>query len=312
MTSELITSRSYGPVLLALSVPLGTVRVIVEDRDHAEITIQADAETGPFADAVREAARSAQQGQDAEGAWMDVTVPDIAGGGATTVITGRGGSTVINNMAGGTTFISQTQTFGNVSIGGSFTGATVIGGNVVIGGSGSVAAGTLDVVARLPRGSSLKISAGLAQVDCTGSLDRLDFRATAGGLDVAEVYAVRAQASSGTLRVGTASRVEARSSSGDIRIRRAADVTASASSGDITVAGLEGNARLQASSGSVSVHAVIGGQITATASSGDVSVTATDAALAEGLDIDAHTNSGRTYLPTTTVTGSVRPRIGDL
>jgi hypothetical protein len=311
MTSELITSHAKGPVLLALTVPLGTVRVIVEDRDHAEVTIQSDTEDGPFADAVRDAARSAQQGQDAEGAWMNITVPDIAGGGATTVITGRGGSTVINNVAGGVTVIGHSQTFGNVSVGSSFVGATISGGNIVIGGSGSVTAGTLDAIARLPLGSSLKVNAGLAQVECAGTLDRLDFRATGGDLDVAEAYAVRAQASSGTIRIGAAARVEARTSSGDIRIRKTADVTASASSGDITVAGLEGNARLQTSSGSVNVHAVIGGRITATASSGDVSVTATDAALAEGLDIDARTSMGRTYLPTTT-TGSTRPRIGDL
>lgn len=310
MTSELITSRAPGAVLLALTVPLGTVRVIVEDRDHAEVTIQTDAETGPFADAVYEAARSAQQGQDAEGAWTNITVPEIAGGGGTTVITGRGGSTVINNVAGGVTVIGQS--FGHIAAGSSFTGATIIGGNVVIGGSGSVAAGTLDVVARLPLGSSLKISAGLARVDCTGRLDRLDFRATAGDLDVAEAYAVRAQASSGDIRIGIASRVQAQASSGDIRIRKAADVTASASSGDITVTSLEGNARLQASSGDINVHAVIGGRITAATSSGDVSVTATDAALAEGLDVDAQTRTGRRYVPAQPTTSSTRPRIGDL
>ncbi|MFI1890433.1 hypothetical protein [Streptomyces jumonjinensis] len=182
MTSKnLPAPAAVGPVLAAVTCPMGSVRVTVDaTATIARAEVRTDDTTGPTADAV------AQSRISQDGNRLTIVVPDVrgAGGGMTqTVITSGGGTRV-------------TQVFGNVT--GSVTGMTIINGQIITGGGNTVASSGIEVLITLPAGSGVQMNSRNADLTVTGLLAALD-------LDT----------HNGSLRAGIVGRAKVRGHNGD-------------------------------------------------------------------------------------------------
>lgn len=253
MTERTFDSTASGPVVLGISLPVGSVRVqVIDSLITARVALHTDDATGPAADAVNRA-RATQNGQA-----FGIEVPEMPGG---VMVTSARGNRVV--QSGGTVY-------GNV------TGVTIINGRVISGGgSNMTTVSPVEATVSLPRGSSLAVVSQSADASLFGYLDRVEFRSVSGDLDADGVRELRANTTSGDIRAGRVTeQVTARSVSGDIEVglydgRSAALGT---TSGDI---------RAQATGAST-------GQFVANSVSGDVRVSG-----AQHLAVSARTVSGR-------------------
>ncbi|MFF5265319.1 DUF4097 family beta strand repeat-containing protein [Actinomadura viridis] len=268
MITRTLTADKSGPAVIDLTLTGhgGTITVRAErDCDRATLTVRTADQSGPAADAVRQAALR----QDGAALRADV---QGAGTGCATVITG-----------GGTTIV---QSAGTVT--GSMTGLVIGAGDVIVngyrvsGGGATVIAGSspIEITAVVPKGSTVIGRTQSADITVTGT-----------------AKAITADTQSGDVRADTVGHLIADTQSGDVRIGQATDITAATMSGDVTVTDLSGTARVKTMSGDVRIHATGGGDVTTSTMSGDIDITATRAAIDRGLTVRTGTMSGRVRTP---------------
>lgn len=254
MTERSFVSATSGPIVLGLSLPVGSIRVQIDKSvTIARVVLRTDDSTGPAADAVNRA-RYEQNGQ-----VFGIEVPEMPNG---VIVQGRGnhGSTVY-------------QSFGSMNI----VGGTVrVNGRVVSGGMGNLpTVSPIDATVYLPVGSSFGASTTSADAEVFGQADRVEFRSVSGDL-----YADGVR----QLTVNT--------TSGDVSVGRVTDqVTAHSVSGDVKVQMYDGHsAQLNTTSGDVAMQATAtaSGVVSAHSISGDVRI-----AGARHLSVSARSVSGR-------------------
>ncbi|WP_371662600.1 DUF4097 family beta strand repeat-containing protein [Streptomyces sp. NBC_00280] len=236
MTERIFDSQTSGPIVLALSLPTGSVRVqVIESLITARVVLRTDDTTGPAADAVNRA-RSEQNGQA-----LGIEVPEMPGG---VITSGRHGGTVFHSV-------------GSMNI----VGGTVrVNGRVVSGGMGSMpTVSAIEATVCLPAGSSLAVVSTASDTEVFGYVDRMESRSVSGDLHADGVRELRATTTSGDIRVG----------------RVTEQITARSVSGDIAVGLYDGRtAVLDTTSGDIQVQATgaASGQLSALSVSGDVRV----------------------------------------
>lgn len=274
MTIRTVTAESTGPVTLetALIGFGGVVTVRAEDGcDRARLTVETPEETGPAADAVREATlRKTSTGLAAH-------------------VEGAGASVAAGQSVTGVTMISHGNSGSVIQVGGNLVSGDVwVNGVRITAGTGG---GRVRIIAVVPPGSSVTARTQSADVGTFGPLE-----------------AVRAVTQSGDVHIERAADITVSTQSGDVDLDTTDVAEVNTMSGDITIADFGGTARLKTMSGDVRVHATTGGAITATTMSGDITVTATHAATGDDLDVQAHTMSGRLRTPSTRSAGGPRRR----
>lgn len=215
MTERTFVSRSNGPVVLGLSLPVGSVRVQVTDTlPTARVVLSTEDTTGPAADAVNRA-RSQQDGQA-----FGIEVPEMPD------------NVMVQNARGNTVFQNVGTVYGSV------TGMTIVNGRVITGGHNVPRVSAIVATVYLPAGSSLAIVSMASDAVVAGFLDRMEFRSTSGDLDVDSVRDLVASTISGDIDARCVTRqISARSVSGDINVSvyngRSAELNST--SGDVTV-----------------------------------------------------------------------------
>ncbi|MFJ6901866.1 DUF4097 family beta strand repeat-containing protein [Streptomyces hokutonensis] len=231
MTERTFESATSGPIVLGLSLPVGSVRVqVIENLITARVVLRTDDKTGPAADAVNRA-RSEQNGQA-----LGIEVPEMPNG---VIVRGNRGTVI--------------QSVGNMSI---VSGTVRINGRVVSGGMGNMpTVSPIEVTVSLPAGSSLAVVGTSADAEVFGYVDRMEFRSVSGDLDADGVRQLTANTTSGDINVGRVTeRITAHSVSGDIDVRLydGSAATLDSTSGDI------GMQATGAASGHVSAHSISG------------------------------------------------------
>lgn len=213
MTTRTHTATRPGPVTFDVDLTAGRIDIVVEDREHAHITVSTADKDGPSAGSVNDTMFSERDER------LVVRVPNPTGGGGVTqhVTSQGGGVTVV--QAGG-------SVYGTVI--GAVVGDVVHfggGGVIVSGGRGAVVVGGSPIVveARLPRGSRLVAGTTSADVDTTGPLDGVAVKTMSGDV------AIRAYAGPGRIKT----------MSGDITVHAVAEssLRATSMSGSIRTTG---------------------------------------------------------------------------
>ncbi|MET7424219.1 hypothetical protein [Dactylosporangium sp. NPDC005555] len=178
------TAREYGAVTLDVRVNVGSVRVIVEDREYAEVTLTS-------ADGNDAGARAVERTTiDDHGDHLAVRVPNLE---ASTARQHFGGVTqVVGHNAG----IVVGVVYGDMVSFGSMSGGTVVGA-VVTGGVGPL----VDIVARLPLGSSLLAETVSASVGTGGALLRAVVETVSGAVHLDTVAAPDLSTVSGRITI---------------------------------------------------------------------------------------------------------------
>ncbi|TXS40175.1 hypothetical protein EAO75_34795 [Streptomyces sp. uw30] len=253
MTERVFASVTSGPIVLGLSLPVGSIRVqVLDSLTTARVVLRTDDTSGLAADAVN-GARSTQNGQA-----FGIEVPEMPGN---VMVQGRRGNRIVQSV--GTVY-------------GSMTGVTIINGRVVSGGGGGMqTVSPIEATVCLPPGSSVAVVSQSADACVFGYVDRMEFRSISGDLDADGVRELRAHTTSGDITAG----------------RITEQVTAQSVSGDIEVGLYDGRAAtLGTTSGDITVHATDGaaGHVSAHSVSGDVRISG-----ARHLNVSAHTVSGR-------------------
>ncbi|WP_020133982.1 DUF4097 family beta strand repeat-containing protein [Streptomyces sp. 351MFTsu5.1] len=253
MTERVFVSETSGPIVLGLSLPVGSVRVqVLDSLTTARVVLRTDDPTGPAADAVSRA-RATQNGQA-----FGIEVPEMPGN---VMVQSHRGNRIVQNVS---------------TVYGSVTGVTIVNGRVVSGGMNSMqTVSPIEATVCLPPHSSLAVVSQSADAEVFGYVDRIEFRSVSGDLDADGVRELRANTTSGDIHAGRVTeQITAQSVSGDIDIDLydGQAATLGTTSGDIEVRATNG------ASGHVSAHSV----------SGDVRL-----AGARHLSVSANTVSGR-------------------
>ncbi|MGW0914597.1 DUF4097 family beta strand repeat-containing protein [Streptomyces sp. NPDC002784] len=253
MTERVFVSETSGPIVLGISLPVGSIRVqVLDSLTAARVVLRTDDATGPAADAVNRA-RSTQNGQA-----FGIEVPEMPDN---VMVQSRRGNRIVQNV--GTVY-------------GSVTGMTIINGRVVSGGmSGMQTVRPIEATVCLPPHSSLAVVSQSADAEVFGYVDRMEFRSVSGDLDADGVRELRANTTSGDIHAG----------------RVTDQITAQSVSGDIDIDLYDGHAAtLGTTSGDIEVQATNGasGHVSANSVSGDVRLSG-----ARHLSVSANTVSGR-------------------
>ncbi|GGZ85276.1 DUF4097 family beta strand repeat-containing protein [Streptomyces bluensis] len=253
MTERVFVSETSDPIVLGVSLPVGSVRVqVIDSLTTARVVLRTDDTSGPAADAVNRA-RATQNGQA-----FGIEVPEMPGN---VMVQSRRGNRIVQNV--GTVY-------------GSVTGVTIINGRVVSGGmSGMQTVSPIEATVCLPPHSSLAVVTQSADAEVFGYVDRMEFRSVSGDLDADGVRELRANTTSGDIHAG----------------RVTGQITAQSVSGDIDIDLYDGQAAtLGTTSGDIEVQATNGasGHVSANSVSGDVRLSG-----ARHLSVSANTVSGR-------------------
>ncbi|MFF3817282.1 DUF4097 family beta strand repeat-containing protein [Streptomyces bluensis] len=233
MTERTFVSATSGPIMLGISLPLGSVRVqVLDSLTTARVVLRTDDATGPAADAINRA-RSMQSGQA-----FGIEVPEMPSG----VITqSRRGNRIVQNV--GTVY-------------GSVTGVTIVNGRVISGGMNTMPTiSPIEATVCLPPHSSLAVVSQSADAEVFGYVDRMEFRSVSGDLNADGVRELRANTTSGDIHAGRVTeQISAQSVSGDIDVDLydGHGATLGTTSGDIRVQATNGAA------GHVSAHSISG------------------------------------------------------
>ncbi|MEU9778455.1 DUF4097 family beta strand repeat-containing protein [Streptomyces sp. NPDC047968] len=314
MTTRKLTAETTGPVTIdaTLTGHGGTVTVRAEAGcERATLTIHTADEEGEAADAVR-AASIRQAGTTL---YASVQGKGGTGGGGTTIITGGGRNvvqSVVSNNRGSTIQIGGSIIGGNfVGVsGGSVVGDVIVNGVRFTGGGGATiiqGSSPIEITAIVPEGSSVIGGTQSADIVAEGALLNVSGNTQSGDVRAGHVSKVAASTQSGDVRVDKAAFIDAKTMSGDIRLGSTDVVEGTTMSGDITIADFGGSARLKTMSGDIRAHATTGGDLSASTMSGDIDITATEAALADDLDVITSTVSGSVRAPQRRMGGS-QPR----
>ena len=227
MTTKQHTARQSGPITLDTRLTSGDIRIIIEDRTHAEITISTADTTGPSADAVNNA--TINDGGDR----ITASVRNSGGssvvmqsGGGTVQINSGGGTLITGNVAGSIITSGRDVFVNGVRVSG--------GGNVTVGGS------PIRIEARLPTGSSIEGDTTSADLTVTGPASRVQFRSVSGDINLDGVAGLDVSTTSGDIDVAAiAGGGHVRTVSGDVTVRAVQESTLQARtvSGDVRVTG---------------------------------------------------------------------------
>jgi hypothetical protein len=254
MTERMLTYPAPGPVTLRASSRASDIRVHVTDAPHATVAIRTEATRGPLHDAVQAAVLEYGHGtltakltDDSSGGIVIASgrgSVSIGGGIANSVVSvGSGNSSVISTGSG-----SVVQVNGRTWVNGVEVGADSSGG-------GPGTAGTIQIDATLPHGSSVDLHTTSGDITATGgSLNVAIVRASSGDIEIDSAWTADLTSSSGDITLDITIGATLNSSSGDIRIGQAGTVTANSSSGDIRVDDLSGRADLSTSSGDITAR----------------------------------------------------------
>ena len=264
--SRLFTADRPGPVTLDLDVSLGEVRVLTENREHAELTLEP---TNPDDATARDLIDRATQTTHA--GTFGVAVPRPAGHGSTNSVVHAGH---INGV-----------------LMGSADGLIINGQPVATAAS----AGAVTVTARLPHNSAVAMRTTSADLLTTGTLKRVAYRSESGSLTIDLAGTVDGQVVSGGLSVSDAGTVRANTTSGSVLIGQADEITARTVSGTVDIAGLRGTGRVESVSGPVRAHATRDAELAASTVSGAIHLTAADGV---AFRTRPSTVSGRIHQPT--------------
>lgn len=244
-TTRKHTATQAGPVTVDIDLTAGAVRVVVEDREYAEVTAVTTDKEGPSAEAVNGMTVSER------GDRLVVRVPDPGGtaGGVTQVTNTRGGVTVVQTAG---------AVYGTVI--GAVHGDVVHfggGGMVISGGRGAIVVGgsPIFVEARLPRGSRLVARTSSADVNTFGLLAGASVTTMSGDVHLEAVGTVDINTMSGDVGVREyAGPGQIKTMSGDITVHAVAETSlrATSMSGSIRTAGKRLALDAQSMSGRVS------------------------------------------------------------
>lgn len=254
------------PVLADVRCPNGVITVTVDPAaTKASATVTTDDTTGPAADAVRDSTI------ELVGDRLNVTVPDVPGGGGITqTVTTRGGRTTVY------------QNVGTILTGESITGLTIdANGNMTFGSiSGarmSSGPSPVKVHVTLPSGSGLRVKSTNASLTVTGPLAALDV-----------------DTRNGDVRAGVVARVKVRSHNGNTRLDAVQDwADIESHNGTTTIATYSGNeARLISHNGNVDLTAARAatGRIEARTHNGNIALRGVTGRA--GLDVVTRTHHG--------------------
>ncbi|MFD3700695.1 DUF4097 family beta strand repeat-containing protein [Streptomyces sp. NPDC058646] len=282
-----LTAPQTGPITIDASL-LGTRGAVTVRADAtataATIAIRTADETGPAADAVREA----RLHWDARGA----VVAHVEGSGTQTGAVTGGGVQVFGNNYG---VISQT-----------IVGGVVIGGTHPIAGTDS---SLVEIAAVVPEGSSVMVRTHSADVRASGLLTSVAANTQSGDVAVNDrVEQAIISTQSGAIDVYDSPSLHIQTQAGTIRLGRTDLAEVSAVSGDVTIGDFGGTARLHTISGDITVYATTGGDITAQSVSGAITVTAIDGAQDEDIDVIASSVTGTVRVPYRRTAGGPRRR----
>ncbi|MDX2623836.1 hypothetical protein PV356_30735 [Streptomyces sp. WI03-5b] len=281
MTTRTLTAETTGPVTIDATL-LGHGGLVTVRADakctRATLTIHTADEDGASADTVRTATLRQFTNR------LEAYVQGSGGGNTGGTIVVGGGSSVI-------------QSFGTVT--GSVTGMTITGTGQVIVNGGAVIQGSssIEITAVVPEGSSVDSETQSADVEGIGALLNVSAKCQSGSIRTGHVSRVDAKTQSGSVTVEQAAHINATTQSGSIHLGRTDVVTAKTMSGSIEIQDFGGTATADSMSGSIRIHATAGGDIHAKTMSGAIDVTATQAALADDLDVRASSMSGRVSTP---------------
>ena len=245
--SRIITADQPGSVALDLDMHLGEVRVLTENREHAELTLEpANPDDATARDLIDRATQTTHAGT------FGVSVPRPAGHGSTSSVVHAGH---INGV-----------------LMGSADGLIVNGQPVATPAS----AGAVTVTARLPHNSAVAMRTTSADLRTTGTLKRVAYRSESGSLTIDLAGIVESQTVSGGLSIETAATVRASTTSGSILLDQVERITAHTVSGTVDITGLRGTGRVESVSGSVRAHATRNAELAASTVSGAIHLTAAD------------------------------------
>ncbi|MEU4986636.1 DUF4097 family beta strand repeat-containing protein [Streptomyces sp. NPDC021969] len=296
MTTRKIAAETTGPVTIdaTLKGHGGVISVRVDDKcERATLTISTTDDDGPAAEAVR----AATLRQSVTGLYASVVGKGGTNTGTTTIITGgRGGMTIIQNAG----------TVHGEMVGMNFADGDVTVNGVRVSGGGTVIAATapVEIVATVPPGSKVIGNTQSADVEALGTFAAVSAFTQSGAVRVDTSNKVTASTQSGGVTVDKADEINVKTMSGGVYLNVTDVVEAKTMSGAITIQDFAGTARLKTMSGAIRVHATGGGDLDAKTMSGAIDVTATEAALADNLDVRPRSMSGRISVPSRRTPGA--------
>ncbi|XVQ10915.1 DUF4097 family beta strand repeat-containing protein [Spirillospora sp. CA-255316] len=228
---------------------------------------------------------------DEANARLTVCVPNIDGlsvvGVGNLDVVGVDASVVLGNSVGGDLIVNGTR----------------------VGAGTNVSVGHLEITVAVPEDSALVAVTRAASVEAHGEYTAVRFTSTSGDLSVGGTQLLWANTVSGSVYAEAVDGYAVVGSvSGSIRIRRTDNIKARSTSGRVAVEDLGGIADLETTSGAIDVYATEGARVRARSVSGRIRVDASPTALAEGLDVDAISRSGRVRTPDIGVPATSRAR----
>ncbi len=241
MTVRTLSAQCPGPVLVAVTLPFGTVQVTTDPQvTTAELTLKATTDDPALTAAVERA----ELRWDPTGALV-VSVPDLP------AVAGGTGIHV-TNLGSGMVITGTHMVFGHIAAVG---GKTVING-VTVSGPGTVSVGTIEITARVPERSNLDVRGPAAEVFADGHFGD-----------------VTAKTISGDVRVLTTRTLTATTTSGDVHVGEVDGyATVHTVSGDVRIYSFIGNADLASVSGHIGVRVIGAASGNARSVSGNVKI----------------------------------------
>jgi hypothetical protein len=224
MPTRTHTAEQAGAIVFDVALTAGTIRVTVEDRSAAEVTISTEQDRGPAAEMVRSATITERPGR------LTIRVPDPAPV-TVTGVQAAGGHRGVTSAGRSNIVFNGTVTAGAIAFG---------SGAVAIGGASVVVGAPVTVEVRLPLGSSLTARTVAAEVETAGELAAADVTTIAGSILVAAVIRPRLESTSGEVRIDRLTGDGSlKTISGHTRVHAAVECSlrASSISGDIRVSG---------------------------------------------------------------------------
>ncbi len=276
---ELVADMA-GPVTIdaELMRSAGNVNVRVDPNcTQARLEISTADTEGPSAEAVQRATL----GQSPDGV-LSAKVEGTSNG--TVINTGHNGIQISGYS--GSIMVNGTQINGN-------------GSNLTV----TPAPSPIEVTAVVPPGSALSARTQSADIEARG-LDTVDAQSQSGDVTVDAARTVNADTQSGDVSVGRVQDLDARSQSGDVSVGRAeGEVRAKTQSGDVSVDQFAGGtARVNSMSGNARIHVVDPAAngpriVRADSMSGNATISTSSEGVAQNLNADATSMTGRASAP---------------
>ncbi|MGW5194641.1 DUF4097 family beta strand repeat-containing protein [Kribbella sp. NPDC004138] len=239
-------------------------------------------------------------------ARLEISTADTEGPSAEAVqraTLGQSPDGVLSAKVAGTSNGSVITTGNGIQISG-YSGSIHVNGVQINGdGSATPAPSPIEVTAVVPPGSVLSAQTQSADIEASG-LDIVEARSQSGDVRVDTAQNVAAETQSGDVSVDRAQKVDARSQSGDVRVGRVEDdVRAKTQSGNVSVDQFAGgSARVGSMSGNARIHVVDRAEngpriVRAESISGNATVSTSNEGVAQNLNADATSMTGRASAP---------------